>query len=669
MLSGEIKKIIRNRVFLLIAFILWGMNLITILYCSSTVRPAEWKEKEKYQKEYVKSYDKFINEMDLRASLLLEMQQGRVTRYYKRNISKTLSDYKGLSNITLSQKYNVGMNEYVKYSYGIFFVIIFSFLGLYSFFLQEKENGLMRLLRAAKKGRRKLILSRISLFSLGVLFFSFIMEVTTIYAFSLIYGLGDLNATIQSVSVLRDCVLRISLKEGLIGIVLLRIFLSIVIAQVVFFFAVTFSRPVISFGVPVFLFGSQFVLFQTISIDSSLDYLHCLNVFCGWDMKKTFGAYHNLNIFGSPIEKNEVLTFCGICIILLIMLCIPFLFDKTYQEQSRGRNTLIENLTAHLGLLLLRQKRLFANECFKVFVMQKKWAILLVLALLIFQSRDAYQNEKSYQTSYEACYHMYLSNIEGPYNSKAEKYLKEQGNYLKSLQRIMQKALKNKDTMQYEAAMAEYDSREEGYNRIMQQKKGLKQAGEQTYWLDEFHFKGMIRLYGTSIVLFGVSLIGIILLLSGIFANGREVRMEALTRSTRNGQGVVYRRKICLATVLLLLIGFCMNIPFFLGLHEFLVKGNWRLPLKYLTDPHISSDMTVGGFFLVLLLIRCMLLLLGSACTVFLSRRSKNEFYTSVFLSGIVLVVCVVMYIFKTDLALILIHIMGGIWNGNYARN
>ncbi len=668
MLSGEIKKFVRNKVFLLIVIVLLGMNLLTIMYCSNKVNPVEQEEKARSQKKYVLSYDKFINEMDLRASLLLEMQQGRVSRYFKKNIAKTLSDYNGLDQITLSNEYDIGINEYVKYRYGLYYLIIFSFLGIYTIFWHERECGLISFLRVTKKGRKQRILTNMLLYALSVAFFDVLLEATTLCAFSQIYGFKDLNAAIQSLPVLRDCFLVISIKEGIIGIVIIRIFLSIVISHIIFFFSILFSEITLSVIVPVILFGSQFVFFQILSIDSRLDYLYCLNLFCGWDMKNFFGVYHNLNVCGTPIEKNTVLFFFGMCTVGAIQLSVPVLFDKFYREQRISQSNIIANIGSHYNLLFFKQVRLFTNECHNVFFMQKKWMVVVVFLLFIFKSWDSYI-DRGLQDSYEACYHLYLSNLQGPDNKQAEQYIKKQGNYLKSLQKIMQKSKEQNDTLRYEAAMAEYDSKVDGYDRIIQQRKQVIRAGKHAYWLDELHFKRIIRLYGTSIITAGISMICTILLLSGLFANRGEVRMENLIRSTKKGQRILYQKKIHLAAVIIFLLGFFMNFPLIVGLHKISAGNNFQLQLKYITDPIIPSEMTVGSFFVVILLIRWMLLLFISTCTIFLGQKNKNEFYISVFLSGVVLSVCIIMYIFKTDVALILIHIMGGICNGNYAGN
>lgn len=46
-------------------------------------------------------------------------------------------------------------------------------------------------------------------------------------------------------------------------------------------------------------------------------------------------------------------------------------------------------------------------------------------------------------------------------------------------------------------------------------------------------------------------------------------------------------------------------------------------------------------------------------------RKCKNEFYTTVLMTGIVLIACVVLYIFRMNLALLLIKAMGGVCDAN----
>lgn len=661
---GELKKIVRNRVFWLITLFLLGANLFMVMYYSRQYGTMLQEQKAKSQKEYVRSYDMFIDEMKERAKILQEMQQDTMTRYAHKNIQKTLRDYKKIGKITISPKYNYGVEQYAKYGYGLYFLIVFSYIGLEVVFLSEKRNGLIGLLRTSKKGRQYLMRCKLWVYTLCVAIFVLAQEAVTLAGFHMIYGLGDLSCSIQSIPKFRDCIFRITMGEGIAWMLGIKVFLAIVISMMVFFFGVICSRVIFRVGIPLAVLGSQFLIYQKTIIDSSMDYLHCVNVFFGWDMRNVLGSYHNLNIFGEPVEKSAVLFITGGLVILLVVLLLPVLFDRFYRIGSTRGSRIWNWISYHIGDLFLHRRSIFINEGYKLLFMQKKVLVLVVFLFYLFSARDAYLPTDMYPNAKVASYYLFLSKLQGPDDAKAKSYVHKQKEELDELCRKMDEADAKNDTILRMTYQSQYEDKIDGYNMISDQEQRIQQSGG-GYWLNEMSLKRMLRQYDRDIVMVGMTILSVVVLLSGIFASMKEKNIEALTRSTRNGQSVIFRKKMILSVLLITICGIVMNLPLLKGLQKILYKGNWNLSLQCLSDPYIPSSMTVGGFFILIILIRSALLVLSSTATMWFGRKCKNEFYTTVLMTGIVLIACVVLYIFRMNLALFLIKAMGGVCDAN----
>jgi hypothetical protein len=655
----EWTKLIRNRTFLLIIFILFGINIFSIMYCCKAIDPTVLKEKKAMQQDYVKTYHTFIEEMPQRAALSLEARQDTMTPYYKKDIDKTVAAYKGFTNVVISNQYPYGATAYSGYGYGIYFVLIFSFVSLYAVFLSEKKKGLLAMLQTTKRGRKELILTKLQIYFICVIVFTFLQEIMTALFYQFFYGLGDLSCSIQSLSVLRNCAYRLSIGEGIAVIIVFRIMFAVTVSAVIFFFGVCFMYPLIRIGGPVVLVACQFLCFDRITVDSYLDYLKCLNIFYAWDMQSVLGVYHNLNIAGEPFEVNRVLLVIAVCTILLITFVLPARFEH-FQPNGNTHIFHLPMRNISMGVLLFRKESLFLNECYKLLVFQKKWIVVLAFIIMLIFANDIHIDNNVYSTAREASYHMYLSKLKGANDSKAKQYLKKEEDYMASLMEQMRIAKEKNDENSYSVAEAEYLSREEGMNTILQQQEFVERAKGHGYWIDEILLQKILCRYDQDILLIGLSFISFLVLLSGIYACVREWNIISLTTSTRKGRSPIQKAKLSLSVLLLFTYGISMNIPLGIALKEIFKDGNWNLQFQYLTTPCNSSTITILEFFLLVVFIRFFLLALCGGCTILFARKSRNEFYTSVLFSGIVLVVCVILYIFKLNIARILLQAIGG---------
>lgn len=100
------------------------VEIMTIIYCLGEKNAEYVDYRNSLQKEYIETYDIFINGIDERAQTLLSSLGNDNDVYYKRNVDKMVSDYERLSGVQIDQIYNWGVEKYADYTYGIFFCML-----------------------------------------------------------------------------------------------------------------------------------------------------------------------------------------------------------------------------------------------------------------------------------------------------------------------------------------------------------------------------------------------------------------------------------------------------------------------------------------------------------------------------------------------------------------
>ena len=139
---------------------------------------------------------------------------------------------------------------------------------------------------------------------------------------------------------------------------------------------------------------------------------------------------------------------------------------------------------------------MFINEWYRLFFQQRKWMLFVLFLSIVFYSRNQYNLENLYQTSYEAVYHMHLSNIEGRIDDKTEQYMKNEQEYLDTLKKKMDEAMDTGDSIVYSQLEAEYTGREDAFERLRAQyKKALDSTGNESFLIDEMNLDEIFHKY------------------------------------------------------------------------------------------------------------------------------------------------------------------------------
>ena len=650
MILGEIRKILRNKVFIVMLAAIFAANIVGILYAAETKNGFYYDLKQEEQQQYIEAYQSYLDQMESRGEdVLAALEDG--SAFLSRNVEKTIRDYNELmaTGVIIDTKYHVGVEEYAGYNYGIFFSILFAFACLEYLYIFEKRTGSIHILRTTKNGRQKMILSKWVVYLLLV----------TVCLYGGIYSFGNMNASIQSLPVFRDCPHVYSMLQGIIATIFNRVMISITISSIVFFCGIVCSRMITAIVIPCVIFVTQYVFSVTVSVNSSQDILCCVNLFHSWDMKNYIGVYHNLNILGCPIEKNTAVLAANILLLTAAIIIGTFVFSVRYQSEYIGHDFKIAAFLRKQLSKALHCRSIFVNELYKLFFQQKKLVVLVVLIAIAIHSVGEYLPRNLYQRADEATYHMYLSHIQGEMNEASELFIRNEQAYISSLEEQLERATKEGDEGTALILSTELQYRQEAFERLnAQREKLMANPNVNRYWVDEMNLNTIWRKYDRDVRLFMVSAVILILLVSGLFASEKENRIFHLIYSTKNGREKLLRSKLQCSIFLSILLFTLTQLPSWIGYTHILPAECLAQRLDLLYEPAMSSGVTLLCLLMLIYFLKLLLYAAIVLITILMARRTKNEFITSVFMSTVVMIVCLVMYFLKTNLSTIVISLM-----------
>lgn len=659
MIIGELKKVLRNKVFLVIAAAAFAANIVSILYCSETKNDFYYDYKQEEQLQYIDTYKSYIDEMENRGEALLSALNNDNSAFIRRNVEKTERDYSKLTNIELDTEYNVGMEEYAGYNYGIFFCIIFAFAGLEYIYIFEKRNESINILRTTKKGRWQMILSKWFVYLMLVLVFTVFQELITFCLYGNIYSFGNLGSPIQSLPIFRDCAYAFNMLQGVIIIILNRVIISIAIGSIIFFCGIALNNVLKALVIPCVIFVLEYIFSITISINSSQDKLCCINLFHSWNMKNYIGIYHNLNFFGRPVEKNTAVLAMNMAIIICAIITGSIIFSVRYQTGYKKHEFKLLTFLRKLLSKILHIKSIFINELYKLFFQQKKWALIVIFALIVIGSVNQYIPRNIYQTVEEATYHMYLSNIQGKLDEESEQFIIDEQEYIAELEQELEEVINSGDVVTAMVLESELYGRTNGFERLKAQYEKLLQSSETNkYFVDELNLDTIWNKYDRDVLLFMISAVILILLVSGLFASEKENKISRLIYATRNGRRKLLKSKLQCSVFIAILMFVFTELPSWIGYGHILKVECLGQKLNLLYDPEINSTVTLFWLIVIIYSLKLVLYAIIVSLTIFTSRKTKSEFITSVFISTVTIIASLVMYFLKTNISLIVISIL-----------
>ena len=530
----------------------------------------EYRLFSQLQSEYdtVAAYSDFLDGVQTKASQLsgISIFQNDRTGYDLKNIERTAQVYAGLTETPIDYFPQKGL--YTAISYAFTDLILLASMLLLALILvrQERDSGLLSLVRSLPGGRLKTALAKLAAFAASLL-----VVLTVLYGVNLAYcsasfGLGSLNRTIQSVPALMRCTMQITVGQYLLRFLLAKWAGAFVMGLWVMLAALVAKRAAAGWigalALPLAMYGIR----AAIPATSHWNVIKYANMVSLLQTNELLGNYRNLFWFGSPISLPMVewVTAAALGSILSVAFCTVFTKAQLLPAAKRSLALPFRHKTHATSVTHEEGRKLLLMNGAAVF-------LAAFLAFGIYQGVTA----ESYIDADEIYYAYYMKHISGPWSEESRDWLKEQRNEFAPMLEVQKRV--NRGELSSEALLA-YNSLQQkysAYQRVLQSNISYYLKENPGAWLVyETGYKKLFGFTGTSDVQ-DTLLAGLLcaLCFSGLFAMERKGGMDEILASTPLGRKYTVKAKLRQSTAVAAVIAFGTVLP-----HLWQVLRDYSLP-------------------------------------------------------------------------------------------
>ncbi len=616
---------------------------------------------------YLESYDDFLDGMVERAAKSKVLLGGSKNSFAYRNLDKTVADYEPLSGaVTVEKGDNYGVEQYSGYSWGIFFAAIFLAVLVYYLIFRERNQGLLLLLKGTKRGHAPMIGAKLILILLAETVYTLLQELGTLALFWYIYGYPDIGRSIQSISIFRNCTLAITIGQGLVLTVFVRILIIWVVTMLVFALSIAVRNEFAALVASAAFLGVEYVAYIAVGISSSLNFFKCVNPFFCWDMESLLGIYQNLNIFGYPVGKS----LCAFVVALVLSAASAVVgivsFHLSCQVRREGSLLQLRIWFRRHTAFLWRHVGILRFELAKVFSQQRKGLVLAVLLAYCISESLASGGTKYYKSSEEAYYHSYLTKISGRVTDESLDFVQERQDYIDDLfnQMYYLEDPTGEDYYEFLYLQSQYEAEEGAVEMLSTQVETLEGYGDVygEYLVDELFYMSLWEDYGYDILLGAIGLICAVLWISGIYPADEKKQILPLFSSMKNGRKTLRRSKNICAAIGTAAAFVLSQVPVLVRYCRVDLLSVWQHQLSHFSTQEFKEGLTIGGLLALAFLLKALLFAVVCVLCIILSRRTKNEMAVNILGIGIIAVVALILYFSGVSITSLLMQMQHPWW-------
>ena len=582
----------------------------------------EYRLFSQLQNEYntVAGYGDFLQSVQTKANQLsgISIFQNDRTGYDLKNIELTAQVYAGLTETPIDYFPQKGL--YTAISYAFTDLILLASMLLLALILvrQERDSGLLSLVRSLPGGRLKTALAKLAAFAASLL-----VVLTVLYGVNLAYcsasfGLGSLNRTIQSVPALMRCTMQITVGQYLLRFLLAKWVGAFVMGLWVMLAALTARRAAAGWigalALPLAMYGVR----AAIPATSHLNVVKYANLVSLLQTNELLGNYRNLFWFGTPIGLPLVewtaAVFYGA--LFAAAFCTVFARAQLLPAAKRG---LVLGLTRRT-----KATSIIKEEGRKLFVLNG--AAVFLAAFLAFGVYQGVTSE-SYIDADEIYYAYYMKHISGPWTAESRDWLTAQGEEFAPMlavqRRVARGELSNEAMLAYGALQQKYNI----YQQVVQNNINYYLKEHPGAWLVyESGYKKLFGFSGTADVqdtLWAGLLCA--LCFSGLFAMERKGGMDEILAATPLGRKYTAKAKLRQSTLVAAGITLGTGLP-----HLWQILRDYGLPALLAPAMSISEleavpkCITLSDLLLFWLLCRAAACLCMARLTLWLGQKLGN---------------------------------------------
>ena len=591
------------------------------------------------QAVYIHGYQDYIAGMQAQADKMNRFSIfNQPDTFSFRNIAKTPTDFEQNKGLSLSFGLSAGIVIFSEFFPTDAFVLFLLLLFSVRLFWNEKEKGLLILVKSSKNGRSNTVFAKIAALFLSGAVLALLFYGMNMLAAGVLFGFGDTSRCIQSMPEFSGSNIIITVRQYLCLFLLGKIFL-VWVFSLLFSAAFSFFRNHVTALLTVTgLIGGSYMAYRYIPYFSPFNPLKFLNPIAALHLMNVLAEYHNINLFGFPCSRVPALLLTMAALLVLSAAAVVFLHTTRLAPAGRTRTTgrlskLVQAVFARFhGVCLLR------HEFCKLAFSRKILLLPIIAILLIFNS--IMEREPVFDTD-EAVYLDYLTELEGELTEQKETFIREEQERFENLpaeaERIAEQFAEGeitKNRYDYEMfRLNAFRERKAGFAQILEQYdyiKSLRDMGVKAGFVSEISSDYLFRRPDRDTALGLLLLLFTVLTASTAFCQEYKQEMIHIMNPSKNGKGRLYFSKIAVSFVFVL-SSMAVYVPQYINSRRFYPLGDLSLPLKNIRQfSDFPFEISIRGYLIFTHFVQTLGLLAALFLTVFLSVKLKKQVTVSI---------------------------------------
>ncbi len=497
------------------------------------------------QLSYPGEYEEYLEQIKKTADDLSEVSLfADESSFAYKNIQKTLKDFSPVYDAEITVGPDIAVTSLFTDAWSDYMILIFVMI-LCVCLTAERKNGPWGLIHAAPGGRFVLTVKRLTILLTGSILSCILLFGGKVLLAGYLYnGMDNMDRTIQSIEMFSNVPTVMTVGKFFVFYLLMKIAGTFVIGMCLWAILSAISNTNLSFVAGAFFLSAEYLCFKVIPDSFLIVPLKYINIFSFIEYVSVFRKYLNINLFGSVVEVNHMISIIlPIAIILLIALLILIHENKKpVSDQNillRFWDRISRKLSYHLA-----SGKMIPTEYYKTLLIQK--GILLLAILMIFQYLYAKAPPREYQAG-DQFLSYYKAKLEGPVNDDTLQFLNEEAgrlnNELSELDNSEAASFMREEILSKLHAVTSLSAKTDELISI-QESRNIQAYILETSLYDAIfndNVFGYQRKTALLVILF------IVLLLSGVFSYENQSRMNTLLRTGVRGREKLWRVKILIS--------------------------------------------------------------------------------------------------------------------------
>lgn len=529
------------------------------------------------------------------------------------NIKKTADDFKNMKDTTITYQLQKGIQDATSFVFTDFCIILIVFAIAISMILDEKSKRLFSIIRPCKKGQWPVIFSKCIVLLLSMAIITILFQISNLCYMNSICDFGDLHASMLSLADHIQSTLPISIETYLLLFICIKWLAVCFIGYIML--AITIlsrNKAACIAGILTFL-SIELACYLYIPDNTAFQIFKYVNVISFLRTDIFFQKYLNINILQHAISLQH-LSFLVLMIALVCSILMNCIFYKKCKYMQLSEIKLPFRIASHHKTPI--SYTLWKQECYKLFIIQKGFIILIFMLCL---QSYIFQNKQIYLTAEEQLWITYMHTLRGSPTEEKDAWIKQQLETFSTLHKQaedLQKQLKNQTitNKRYMELSQIIDSKlysEPYVQNIIERYQYVKEDKHRQLFAP-FVYQRLFFDKDLQIIPGIIALIFLIFLLSNFECMEHQNQMYRILQTTPNGRKKLYHHKLMIGLLSGALITFLAFIFDFMLLYQSYGFPCMQASITSLPEfSNLPASMTILQF-----------MILGYACKLFMIETS-----------------------------------------------